>query len=222
MRAYSMDPCPRVVAARAARDGARRRIAARSSVSRSRAREPLRQRRETGSIEPEPHGGGHPRAVDGPADGGSARRPGPTTTPRSGSRSGPPASPAPPRPCLGRWSGRGSRGKRATAGGRAGPPGAERRAIRPARRVRGGRPGPTGLRRRGRGLDGDGPHARPGPRRRAGRRAGAARPRGGVTPTAAVRLDGGPERPSTARPAPPASRPTSSEAWCPPRGRATS
>ena len=68
MTAYSTDLRVRVVAACDARDGTRDQIAARSSVSPSWVRKVLRQRRDTGSIEPRPHGGGHAKAFDAEAD----------------------------------------------------------------------------------------------------------------------------------------------------------
>jgi transposase len=64
MSAYSTDLRLRVVAACDARDGTRDQIAARSSVSASWIRKILRQRRDTGSIEPRPHGGGRAPAFD--------------------------------------------------------------------------------------------------------------------------------------------------------------
>jgi transposase len=67
MKAYSTDLRQRVVAACDARDGTRQQIAARFCVSESWIRKLLRQRRDTGSIEPRPHGGGRPPAFDGPA-----------------------------------------------------------------------------------------------------------------------------------------------------------
>jgi transposase len=70
MKAYSTDLRQRVVAACDARDGTRDQIAARFSVSASWVRKILRQRLQTGSIEPKPHGGGRQPAFDGP---GSAR-----------------------------------------------------------------------------------------------------------------------------------------------------
>ena len=70
MKALSTDLRQRVVAACDARDGTREQIAARFSVSASWIRKILRQRRETGSIEPRPHGGGREPAFDQP---GSAR-----------------------------------------------------------------------------------------------------------------------------------------------------
>src|SRR3954470_17049532 len=65
MSAYSTDLRVRVVAACDARDGTRDQIAARFSVSPSWVRKVLRQRRDTGSIEPRPHGGGREPAFDG-------------------------------------------------------------------------------------------------------------------------------------------------------------
>ena len=67
MKAYSIDLRQRVVAACDAREGTREQIAARFSVSVAWIRKLIRQRRETGSIEPRPHGGGRAPAVDGPA-----------------------------------------------------------------------------------------------------------------------------------------------------------
>ena len=64
MKAYSTDLRERVVAACDARDGTREQIAARFSVSPSWVRKVLRQRRDTGSIEPRPHGGGRAPAFD--------------------------------------------------------------------------------------------------------------------------------------------------------------
>ena len=68
MRAYSNDLRQRVVAAYDAREGTQEQVAARFAVSTSWVRKVLRQRRATGSIEPRPHGGGHPSAFDGEAD----------------------------------------------------------------------------------------------------------------------------------------------------------
>ena len=67
MKAYSMDLRERVVAACDRGDATREQIAARFSVSESWVRKVLRQRRDTGSIEPKPHGGGRKPAFDGPA-----------------------------------------------------------------------------------------------------------------------------------------------------------
>lgn len=64
MRAYSTDLRERVVAACDARDGTRAEIAARFSVSEGWIRKVLRQRRDTGSIAPKPHGGGRAAAFD--------------------------------------------------------------------------------------------------------------------------------------------------------------
>ena len=60
MKAFSTDLRQRVIAACDARDGTRQQIADRFSVSIHFLRKLLRQRRDTGSIEPKPHGGGHP------------------------------------------------------------------------------------------------------------------------------------------------------------------
>ena len=67
MRAYSIDLRQRVVTAYDAGEGTQERIAARFAVSTSWVRKILRQRRDTGSIGPRPHGGGHARAFDGEA-----------------------------------------------------------------------------------------------------------------------------------------------------------
>jgi transposase len=55
------------VAACDARDGTREQVAARFSVSVAWVRKLLKQRRETGSIAPRPHGGGRAPAFDGTA-----------------------------------------------------------------------------------------------------------------------------------------------------------
>ena len=68
MKAYSIDLRERVVAACDAGDSTREQIAARFSVSVVWICKLLRQRRQTGSIAPRPHGGGHPRAFDAAAD----------------------------------------------------------------------------------------------------------------------------------------------------------
>src|SRR5215210_5437156 len=67
MKPYPMDLRERVVAACDARDGTREQIAARFSVSVSWVRDLLKRRRDTGSIAPEPHGGGRPPAFAGEA-----------------------------------------------------------------------------------------------------------------------------------------------------------
>ena len=64
MKADSTDLRERVVAACDARDGTRVQIAARLSVSVEWIRKILRQRRDTGSIEPKPRGGGRARCFD--------------------------------------------------------------------------------------------------------------------------------------------------------------
>jgi transposase len=58
-----------VVAACDARDGTREQIATRFSVSVTWIRKVLRQRRDTGSIAPRPHGGGRAPAFDAAAAG---------------------------------------------------------------------------------------------------------------------------------------------------------
>ena len=67
MKAYSIDLRERVVAACDARDGTREQVAARFAVSVSWVRKLLRQRRDTGSIAPRPHGGGRAPAFDAAA-----------------------------------------------------------------------------------------------------------------------------------------------------------
>ena len=225
MKAYSTDLRERVVAACDAGDATREQIAARFSVSVPWIRKLLRQRRETGSIEPKPRGGGRPPPSTPRPPAASARRSGPTTMPPWRSSPARPAWPAAPRPSTGRWPGWGSRAKKVAAGGRAGPPRAEGRAGGLARGVRRGRPVPPGLRRRDGREHGDGPHPRPGPQRRAGRRPGAARPLEDRHPdrrgparrrarSACLAFDGATDSA--------ASRPMSSAAWCRPCGPATS
>jgi transposase len=68
MNAYSMDLRERVVSACDAGEATREQIAARFSVSVPWIRKLLR-RRETGSIEPKPRGGGRAPAFDGEAAG---------------------------------------------------------------------------------------------------------------------------------------------------------
>ena len=68
MDTYSMDLRERVVAACDRGGATREQVAARFSVSVAWIRKLLRQRRQTGSIAPRPHGGGHPRAFDAAAD----------------------------------------------------------------------------------------------------------------------------------------------------------
>jgi len=64
MKAGSIDLRERVVAACDARDGIREQIADRFSVSVAWIRKLIRQRRETGSIAPRPHGGGRAPVFD--------------------------------------------------------------------------------------------------------------------------------------------------------------
>jgi transposase len=64
MKAYSTDLRERVIAACDARDGTREQVAARFSVSVAWIRKLVRQRRETGSIDPRPRGGGRAPAFD--------------------------------------------------------------------------------------------------------------------------------------------------------------
>ena len=64
MKAYSNDLRQRVVAAYDAREGTQEQLAARFAVSTSWVRKLLRQRRATGSSDPNPHGGGHTPAFD--------------------------------------------------------------------------------------------------------------------------------------------------------------
>jgi len=69
MKAFSTDLRVRVVAACDAGDATREQVAARFSVSVPWVRKLLRRRRETGSIEPRPRGGGRAPAFDGQAAG---------------------------------------------------------------------------------------------------------------------------------------------------------
>ncbi len=68
MKAYSTDLRQRVVSAYDAREGTQEQVAARFAVRLSWVRTLLRQRRDTGSIDPKPHGGGHAPAFDPSAD----------------------------------------------------------------------------------------------------------------------------------------------------------
>jgi transposase len=68
MKAYSTDLRQRVVSAYDAREGTQEQLASRFAVSLSWVRKLLRQRRDTGSIEPRPHGGGHAPAFDSAAE----------------------------------------------------------------------------------------------------------------------------------------------------------
>src|SRR5271165_6657273 len=67
MKAYSMDLRERVVAACDRGEGTREEIARRSRVGIAWVYRLLQRRRETGSIEPRPHGGGQKPAFDPPA-----------------------------------------------------------------------------------------------------------------------------------------------------------
>ncbi len=69
MAPYSMDLRQRVVAACDAGLDTRAAIAARFAVSTSWIRRLLQRRRDTGSLAPEPHGGGQPPAFDAAAAG---------------------------------------------------------------------------------------------------------------------------------------------------------
>ena len=62
MKAFSTDLRQRVITACDDRDGTRQQIADRFCVSIHWVRKLLRQRRDTGSIDPKARGGGHPRA----------------------------------------------------------------------------------------------------------------------------------------------------------------
>ena len=64
MSALSTDLRQRVVNAYDAKEGSREQIADRFAVSCSWVRKILRQRRDTGSIEPLPHGGGQAHEID--------------------------------------------------------------------------------------------------------------------------------------------------------------
>jgi len=68
MKAYSTDLRERVAAACDAGDATREQIAARFKVSVSWIRKLMSQRRETGSIEPKPRGGGRAPAFDAEAE----------------------------------------------------------------------------------------------------------------------------------------------------------
>jgi transposase len=63
MDAYSMDLRVRIVRAYEGQEGSHANLAERFKVSERWVRGLLRQHRETGSIEPMPHGGGRPRII---------------------------------------------------------------------------------------------------------------------------------------------------------------
>src|SRR2546421_650535 len=67
LNAYSHDLRQRVVDACDAGGATREQIAARFSVSTAWIRKLLRRRDRTGSVDPKPHGGGHPPAFDAAA-----------------------------------------------------------------------------------------------------------------------------------------------------------
>lgn len=64
MKPYSGDLRERVIAAVDHHEGSLRQIADRFRIGLSTLTRWLSQRRQTGSLDPKPHGGGHPRAVD--------------------------------------------------------------------------------------------------------------------------------------------------------------
>ena len=129
MKAYSMDLRERVVAACDAGDDTREEIAARFSVSvawvrrllQAAARDRL-DRAQAPRRRPTARLRRRRRRAAPPGGPGRHRRH------AGGAGARPPASPAAPRPCTGRWSGWGSREKKVAAGGRAGPARAEGRA----------------------------------------------------------------------------------------------
>ena len=63
MKAFSIDLRQRIVAAFDAKEGTQQQVAQRFCVSTDLVRKLLRQRRNTGSIEPKPHGGGRTRVI---------------------------------------------------------------------------------------------------------------------------------------------------------------
>src|SRR3954453_23500748 len=127
MKAYSSDLRQRVVAAYDAREGTQEQVAARFAVSHSWVRKLLLQRRDTGSIGPKPHGGGHAPAFD-PAAGArlpqGVRDDSHPTLEVLGRAAGVACSVSAVFRALDRL---GITRKKVTAGGRAGPPGAEGR-----------------------------------------------------------------------------------------------
>ena len=64
MKAYSIDLRQRVIAAHDAGEVTHQQVADRFTVSVSWVRKVLRQRRQSGSIAPKPHGGGRARVID--------------------------------------------------------------------------------------------------------------------------------------------------------------
>ena len=69
MKAYSIDLRQRVIAPHDAGEVTHQQVADRFTVSVSWVRKVLRQRRQSGSIAPKPHGGGRARVIDGEAGG---------------------------------------------------------------------------------------------------------------------------------------------------------
>ena len=63
MKAYSVDLRTRIVEAVDRQVGSQGEVAALFEVSRTLVKKLLRQRRETGSVGPKPHGGGHRRIL---------------------------------------------------------------------------------------------------------------------------------------------------------------
>jgi transposase len=64
MKAYSLDLRTRIVEAVDRQVGSQREVAALFGVSRTLVKKLLRQRRDTGSVAPKPHGGGHTPKLD--------------------------------------------------------------------------------------------------------------------------------------------------------------
>ena len=64
MKTYSLDLRARIVEAVDRHVGSQGEVAALFGVSRTFVKKLLRQRRETGSVAPKPHGGGHPPKLD--------------------------------------------------------------------------------------------------------------------------------------------------------------
>jgi transposase len=64
MKAYSLDLRTRIVEAMDRQVGSQGEVAALFGVSRTFVKKLLRQRRETGSVAPKPHGGGHTPKVE--------------------------------------------------------------------------------------------------------------------------------------------------------------
>ena len=69
MKTYSLDLRTRIVEAVDRHVGSQGEVAALFSVSRTFVKKLLRQRRETGSVAPKPHGGGQPSKLDAKKEG---------------------------------------------------------------------------------------------------------------------------------------------------------